>query len=153
MFNPENKEALRQGLIAFISTVEYSELITVKDNVPHIRPMVYVNEGLTIYMISRKNTAKLEQIKANPNVSVMVIKSLEVTSDTKELIIEGLASFVPEEDERQRVFELFRQKPPAFQEWVGKNRRDFEVIKILPKLLRYFDYSQGESEPKVLKVS
>ncbi len=139
-------------MIDFISRVEYSELITVKDNVPHIRPMVYVNDGLTIYMISRKNTAKLEQIKANPNVSVMVIKSLEVTSDTKEVIIEGRASFVPEEAERQRVFELFQQKPPTFQEWVGKNCQDFEVIKIIPKLLRYFDYSQGESEPRVLKI-
>ena len=147
-----NKERFRQGLVDFISSVEYSELITVKDNRPHIRPMVYVNDGLTIYMISRRNTPKIEQIKASPNVSVMIIKSLEVSSDTKEVIIEGRASFVPGETERNRVFEMFKEKPPNFQEWLGKDPNDFEVIKIVPTSIRYFDYSSGDSQPRVLSI-
>ncbi len=151
--NTADSEQFRQQLIDFISTVEYSELITAKNNVPHIRPMVYVNDGLTIYMVSRKNTAKVEQIRANPNVSVMIIKSFETTSDTKEVIIEGQASFVSDTNERQKAFDLFKQKPQNFQEWADRDTGAFEVIKIIPQLLRYFDYAQGESTPRVLTVN
>lgn len=152
MFKSSTQEEFRQKVVSFISSVEYSELITVTGNVPHIRPMMYVNDGLTIYMASRKNTAKVEQIKTNPNVSVMIIKSLQESSETKEVIIEGQASLVTNQAERETVFDLFKQKPLTFQEWAGKDTNEFEVIKIIPQLLRYFDYSKGKSEPSVLEV-
>ncbi|MBI5788312.1 MAG: pyridoxamine 5'-phosphate oxidase family protein [Candidatus Schekmanbacteria bacterium] len=156
MINPtkiNNPESLNKELINFISQVEYSELITVTDNLPHIRPMVYVNDGLTIYMISAKQTAKVSQIKANPNVSVMIVKSFQASSETKELIVEGRASFVTDQSLRAKVFELFKQKPQTFQEWVDKEHADYEVIKIIPHLLRYFDYAHGQGEPNILKIT
>ncbi len=150
----EQPADFKQHIIDFISQVEYSELITVEDDTPHIRPMVYVNQGLVIYMASRRNTSKVHQIKANPNVSVMIIKSFQDAGHTKEVVIEGTASFVTREQERKWVFEAFKRKPPIFQEWTESNSiKEYEVIKITPDLLKYFDYAQGESTPKILELN
>ena len=149
----ESPGDFRQRIIDFISSVEYSELITVVNNVPHIRPMVYVNQGLKIYMATRKGAAKVQQIIANPHVSVIIIKSFKENENTKEAIIEGLASRVTEETERKWVFESFRHKPLTFQEWAERgNPDDYEVIKIEPRLIKYFDYALGDSEPLILRV-
>ncbi len=148
------QEELGQVLVKFISQVEYSELVTVENNLPHIRPMVYVNRGLTIYMASRRQAQKIKQIKTNPHVSVVILKSFKEGQNTKEVIIEGVASVIADEQERRWVFDAFKTKPPAFQEWAERNAEtDYEVIKIEPRLVKYFDYSTGESEPQILHVS
>ncbi len=150
----ETLEDFRRKVIDFISSVEYSELVTVANNVPHIRPMVYVNNGLKIYMATRKGAVKIQQIIANPHVSVIIIKSFKENEDTKEAIIEGLAGRIIDEVERNWVFEAFRQKPRAFQEWAEQgNTDDYEVIKIEPETIKYFDYARGESAPAVLKIN
>jgi general stress protein 26 len=157
MFNSQDTgqgEDFKQRIIDFISKVEYSELITVEGDVPHIRPMVYVNRGLTIYMATRRNTAKVKQIRANPHVSVMIIKSFQEAEHTKEVIIEGTASFVTGREERRWVFEAFKKKPLTFQEWAETgSTEEYEVIKITPHLLKYFDYAAGEQEPKTVKLA
>ncbi len=144
----------KRHIIDFISQVEYSELITVEGNVPHIRPMVYVNQGLTIYMASKRNTSKVQQVKNNPHVSVIIIKSFHEAEHTKEVVIEGMAVLVTEEQERNWVFDAFKKKPLTFQEWTESgSTEEYEVITITPGLLKYFDYAQGESMPEILKLN
>ena len=148
------EDNFKQQITEFLSQVEYSELITVEGDVPHIRPMVYVNQGLTIYMATRRNTSKVQQILANPHVSVMIIKSFQEVKHTQEVIIEGVAGLVTEEQERQWVFEAFKKKPLTFQEWTEDGAtEEYEVIKITPNLLKYFDYGKGESAPKILELA
>jgi general stress protein 26 len=150
----DQEKDFKQHIIELISNVEYSELITVNGDSPHIRPMVYVNQGMTIYMATHRDAAKVQQIRANPHVSVMIIKSFQEAAATKEVIIEGLASFVVDTDERTWVFEAFKKKPLTFQEWVETgSTEEYEIIKITPHIIKYFDYSEGESNPKVLKLT
>ncbi len=152
--NKIEEENFKKKIIDFISQVVYSELITAKDNVPHIRPMVYVNNGLTIYMATRRDTPKVEQIKANPNVSVMIIKSFQEAAHSQEVIIEGLAVLVENENERNWVFEAFKNKPKTFQEWLEVSSTDeYEVIKITPHVVKYFNYAEGESMPQIINLS
>ncbi|MFQ5647551.1 MAG: pyridoxamine 5'-phosphate oxidase family protein, partial [bacterium] len=106
MFGNRDRADFIEKITDFISTVAYSELITVADNIPCIRPMVYVNDALTIYMVSSRAAAKIEQIKQNPHVSVVIIKSFNTQEDTREVIINGLASIVEDEQERKKVFGL-----------------------------------------------
>jgi len=146
------KQKLEKYLIELIQHVEYSELITVENNIPHIRPMIYVNRGLIIFMATHRQTAKVEQIRKNPHVSVIIIKSFQTASETKEVIIEGTAQFVTDGKEREWVFEAFQQKPPTFQEWREGNPADYEVIKITPRLIKYFDHASKESEPTILQL-
>lgn len=149
----DQQEDFKRHIIDFMSKVEYSELITVEGEIPHIRPMVYVNKELIIYMATKRNTSKVYQIKANPNVSVMIIKSFKEAEHTKEVVIEGTASLVTNKQERNWVFEAFKRKPVTFQEWAeSDSSEEYEVIKITPNLLKYFDYAQGESMPKVLEL-
>jgi general stress protein 26 len=133
----------------FISSVDYSELITVADKTPHIRPMIYVSEGVYIYMVTGNDTGKLRQIQKNPNVSVMIIKSLSEVSDSREVIVSGRAEMVEDSGERDRVFGLFQAKPKDYQEWIGKES-EYTIFKITPVELKYFDFSSGESQPRVL---
>ena len=139
-------------LTELLSNVDYSELITVEREVPHIRPMVYVNRGLTIYMASLRGANKVKQIKANPHVSV-IIKTFKEDKENNEIIVEGLADFVSDPSEREWVFSAFKSKPLTFQEWAEDgSSAEYEVIRIVPRLIKYFDYTQGESAPRVLEV-
>jgi general stress protein 26 len=143
-----------QCIVEFISNVEYSELITINGDAPHIRPMVYVNRGLTIYMATPRDTAKVKQIRLNPHVSVMIIKSFQAAEHTKEVIIDGMASLVADQEKRNWVFEAFKKKPLTFQEWAeSESLEEYEIIEIKPYLVKYFDYAEGESAPKVLKLA
>lgn len=151
MFGNRDRADFIEKITDFISTVAYSELITVADNIPCIRPMVYVNDALTIYMVSSRAAAKIEQIKQNPHVSVVIIKSFNTQEDTREVIINGLASIVEDEQERKKVFGLFEKRPRHYQEWTLSDDTDkYEVIRIDSSSLRYFDYSTGDGIPIVL---
>jgi len=145
-------EELKNKLIEFLSEVEYSELITVKDDVPHTRPMVYANDGVTIYMISKKNATKVNHIEKNPNVSVLIIKSFKESEKIKELTLEGKASILPTSEERDNAFRMFDKKSKNFQFWVGKSNDDYEVLRIEPHLMKYFDYSREDGKPLVLNL-
>ena len=70
---PSDDNGFSEWIAGFISTVDYSELITVDGSTPHIRPMVYASDGLVIYMVTANNSHKLTHIRNNPNVSVMII--------------------------------------------------------------------------------
>ena len=145
-----NEEQFSEWIAGFISSVDYSELITVNEGIPHIRPMIYVCDSLNIYMVTANDSSKLLQISNNPNVSVIIIKSLSEAADTQEVIISGKAQEVETHQEREFAFGLFLLKPKTYQEWVGKES-EYTVFKITPDELKYFDYSTGESKPRILK--
>ncbi len=96
---PSNDNDFSKWIADFISSVDYSELITVDGKTPHIRPMVYASDGLDIYMVTANKSHKLTQVRNNPNVSVMIIKSLSEVSDTQEVIISGHAQEVKSSQE------------------------------------------------------
>jgi general stress protein 26 len=146
---PSNEKDFAEWIADFISTVDYSELITVDKGTPHIRPMIYVSDGLNIYMVTANNSAKLQQIKNNPKVSIIIIKSLSEVSETKEVIISGKAEEVQSQQQREYIFKLFLTKPKTYQEWLGKES-EYTVLKITTTELKYFDYSTGDSKPKIL---
>lgn len=146
---PSNEKDFTEWIAEFISAVDYSELITVNKGTPHIRPMIYISDGLSIYMVTANNSAKLQQIKDNPNVSIIIIKSLSDVSETKEVIISGKAEEVQSPQQRGHIFKLFLKKPQTYQEWLGKES-DYTVLKITTTELKYFDYSTGDSQPRIL---
>ena len=149
----DSPEELKSKIVAFLSDVEYSELITVDKGIPHNRPMVYANDGIVTYMVSKKNTSKVNHIKNNPNVSVVIIKSLRSPGKVEEVSLEGKAYIVSDSAERDKAFSLFQSKPKVFQTWLGKvNRGDYDVIRIEPSLMKYFDYSEGDGTPFVVEL-
>ncbi len=148
-----SEQNLKEYIIDFLPQTAYSELITVNNGMPHTRPMVYVNDGLIIYMVTKKETTKVEHIKANPNVSVLIIRSFEMVENIKEITVEGKASILDDQAERGKVFKLFESKPKAFQSWAEQGQLDeFDVIRIDPKLIKFFDYSKEDGSPLVLSL-
>lgn len=147
---PLDDKEFTDWIAEFISSVDYSELITVDGGIPHIRPMIYVSEGVNIYMVTGNDSSKVQQVLNNPNVSVMIIKSLSEASDTQEIIVLGKAEITKSPQEREQVFKLFQKKPTTYQEWTGKESQ-YTILKIIPIELKYFDYSTGESQPRIIK--
>jgi len=149
----DSHETLKEKIIGCLEEVEYSELITVQKGVPHTRPMVYANDCLTIYMVTKNNANKVLHIQENQNVSVLVLKSFQKPENVKEIIIEGVGEIVGEDEERNKAFNLFDKKPKAYQIWAGKSDlNEYTVIRITPNLIKYFDYSKKEGMPLMLKV-
>jgi len=147
-----SNETLEEKIIGCLEEVEYSELITVQNGVPHTRPMVYANDNLDIYMVTKNNANKVLHIRKNPNVSVLILKSFQKPDNVKEVIVEGTGEIVEGNEERSRAFGLFEKKAKAYQIWSGKSDLDeYTVIKIKASVIKYFDYSQKEGMPLVLK--
>ncbi|MFD2445058.1 pyridoxamine 5'-phosphate oxidase family protein [Bacillus sp. CGMCC 1.16607] len=64
--------AIKDMVLKVISDHKTGVLSSVENNKPHSRYMTFYNDDLTLYTPTKRNTEKIEEIKKNPFVSVLV---------------------------------------------------------------------------------
>jgi nitroimidazol reductase NimA-like FMN-containing flavoprotein (pyridoxamine 5'-phosphate oxidase superfamily) len=63
--------AIRDEILRFITRPVYPYLVTTtSEGVPYLRPVICVNDGFQIRMISRLASRKVQHIRNNPRVSI-----------------------------------------------------------------------------------
>lgn len=67
----KNKD-LEKKILNAISNHRIGILSSVENNKPHSRYMTFYNEHLTLYTPTKRDTEKIEEIKKNPFVSVLL---------------------------------------------------------------------------------
>jgi nitroimidazol reductase NimA-like FMN-containing flavoprotein (pyridoxamine 5'-phosphate oxidase superfamily) len=71
MTNARSELAVRDEILQFIARPVYPYLVTTtKRGVPYLRPVICVNDGFRIRMISRLGSRKVQHIRNNPMVSI-----------------------------------------------------------------------------------
>lgn len=97
---PMPRDMLEQHIAEFIKSHNACVLATASDNIPRATPLEYEAEGTTLY-INADPGKKIENIKANPQISVAIhdplhgwltVKGIQITASAK-LITDGDAEY------------------------------------------------------------
>lgn len=117
---------------------ERGVVATSKDDHVTARRMRLMLDGLNIYGWTDRNSRKVEQIKANPKVAVVI----------EYMQIDGVASVKGHPTEEPEFLELLRKKLPHRYDNLVKRWRtisDRAVIEITPKRIALIKFADAEA--------
>ena len=117
---------------------------TTEECEPIVRPVWPVFDGSNIYFASDPDTPKLEQIEANPEVSLVFDDyDKENWSIIKGIRVQGEATIILNGKEYRYAHELLKEKFPEYQtEAGGWKEGDIPIIKVMPT--SYTKWAQGK---------
>ena len=119
-------------------------LATSENNFVTARRMGLIPDGLTIYCWTQKNTRKYNQIKANPNVAVVV----------GFIQIEGKASIKKHPKDEPEFLEVYKKQNP--ERYAGSvshwHEVDYVLIEIAPNRISRMKYAGAGDREAYLNV-
>lgn len=131
---------LKDKISEYLSNHYYLNLATVSSQGrPMAHTVAYVSEGTVVYMITNKNTRKVQNIIQNPYVAYTIDEDDPDWFDMQGLQIEGKASIVTDVKELREVGEIFVAKFPVAADMPPDP--ESIMIKIDPEVIYYLDYS------------
>lgn len=132
---------------------------------PHVSPVVYFSEGMTVYVRARPDTNKIRNIEQNPAVAYTVWEPAPRFDQVRSLQVSGRAR-VLEGAEREHVERIFRTAPGtqaaairAFLEKEGISPEEaypegeaWTIVSIEPTLARWIERSRSADEGQVWRA-
>lgn len=114
-----------ERMIHLLRSKDLCVLATVSDGTPHCSLMAYVLDetGRSLYMATRKDTTKFENLRKNPRVSLLVDTRDEGTggdgNPTRALTVDGRFEPVDREDEGARARAALLERHPRLEPLLG----------------------------------
>ncbi|MBP7829678.1 MAG: pyridoxamine 5'-phosphate oxidase family protein [Kiritimatiellae bacterium] len=133
---------------------------------PHVSPVVYFSEGLTVYVRARPDTNKIRNIERNPAVAYTVWEPAPKFDQVRSLQVTGQARILQGE-ERGRVMKLFQNAPgtqlSAIRSFLEKEGiapeeasppedESLAIVAIEPTLARWIERSRSADEGQVWRA-
>jgi len=78
---------------------------TSKDDIPRVTPIDFYNDGLTLWMTGDPG-GKLENIRANPNVSVGIFNPINRSKENRSVMLKGKASLITYREQKELYMEV-----------------------------------------------
>jgi len=105
---PRNQ--LEQHIVEFIKLHNVCVLSTSKDDIPRATPVTYYSEGTTLYILGDRGTTKLNNISANPRISIGIADPRTSWLSVKGVQITGQVTLItadnPEYEETLRIYDF-----------------------------------------------
>lgn len=137
-------ENLKNKLLEVVQNHKVGTLATIRQDKPFSRFMLFFNEDLELYTATNKETHKVEDIKANPNVHVLLGNECKGWDDPY-VEVEGTVSM----EESSELKEKFWNQ--HLKSWIpSADDPNYLLLKITPISYRYFEKSS--SEPEILEL-
>lgn len=103
-----------EELWAFVAAARTGILTTLRaDGWPLALPVWFVCHDRIVYVRTPARTRKVEHVRRDPRVSFTVEAGLS-WAELRAVVLTGRAHVVPEEEERDRIFELIAEKYQGF---------------------------------------
>lgn len=152
------REQLEQHLVEFIKSHNVCVLSTSKDDIPRATPVTYCSEGTTLYILGDQGTTKLNNISANPRISVGIsdprtswlsVKGVQITGQVT-LITAGEPGFEEalrvynfKERMKENITEMRKAlgKEPGKEIPLDKPPKGLVVIKVESKKIELCEYA------------
>ncbi|MEI2357468.1 pyridoxamine 5'-phosphate oxidase family protein [Mesobacillus zeae] len=136
-------DSLKQKVLSVLEGNRVGSLATIKNNKPHSRYMTFLNEGLTLYTPTTKDTYKTEEIETNPNVHILLGYFGEGMGDAF-VEIQGTAEIKEDKDLKSRIWNEHMEK------WIkSPDDPDYIVLKIQAETIRLMN---DQDAPKTLNL-
>lgn len=133
-------EEIKDKIYEYLSDHYYLNLATISpEGRPMAHTMAYVSKDAVVYMVTNKNTRKVQNIMHNPYVAYTVDEDDPDWFEMKALQIEGKASIVTDEKELGEAGEVLVAKFPITADMPPDP--ESIMIKIEPEVVYYLDYS------------
>jgi len=140
-----SNQDLKEKVINIISNHKSGTLASVENNKPHSRYMTFYNEDLTLYTPTKKDTEKIDEIKNNPYVSVLLGYEEKGQSDAFVEIL-GTSSI----NDTQSLKDQFWEE--SFNKWFDSpNDPNYVFLEIQPETVRIFNLNDELPQEFTLK--
>ncbi|MFD2216623.1 MULTISPECIES: pyridoxamine 5'-phosphate oxidase family protein [Metabacillus] len=133
-------EDLKNKLLEVVQNHKVGTLATISQNKPFSRFMLFFNEDLVLYTATNKDTHKVEDINANPNVHILLGNDCKGWDDPY-VEVEGTVMV----EESKELKEKFWNE--HLKSWIpSADDPNYMLLKISPSSYRYFEKSSSEPE-------
>jgi general stress protein 26 len=134
---------------------ETSDLVvaTVRpDGWPQVTVVSYVSDGLDIYFIVGRTSQKLQNIKANPKVSIAVDGFTNDWNKIQGLSLAGLATVITDAEGLGHIGGMITKKFPQASGMPMPDPKDIAGIKVEPQVISVLDYTKGFGHTDLVRL-
>ncbi len=152
------RDQLEQHLVEFIKSHNVCVLSTSRDDIPRATPVTYYSEGTTLYILGDRGTTKLNNISANPRISIGIAEPRTSWLSVKGAQITGQVTLItadnPGFEEALRIYnfkERMKENIEEMRKALGKETgkeipqakppRGLTVIKVESKKIELLEYA------------
>ena len=131
-----SRDSLLTAARAVMDAAHYCALVTVDaSGVPHARTMdpVPPEDDMTVWLGTNRRTRKVEQIRANPQVTLYY----QAPDGSGYVTITGRARLVDDESEKASRWK------PEWEAFYPDPASDYLLIEVVPERVEVVDYSRG----------
>jgi nitroimidazol reductase NimA-like FMN-containing flavoprotein (pyridoxamine 5'-phosphate oxidase superfamily) len=136
----------RDCLHEYLNKSKFIVLSTINnEQVPTLRTLgSFAVDGLTAYFSTGKGTDKVQQIRSNPQVSILFQHENQELGSFINATITGEASEIKAEAELKQAIKLLSDRSPRFKERVEKGELGNNTFfRIDPQEVKVLDFSKG----------
>ena len=137
---------LKNKVVDYIGKTKFAVLATIgEDNAPKLRTIAsFANDELKIYFSTGKSTAKVKQIKENPEVTLLFQHEGQQLAEFRNIILTGTAKILDGEEEFEKAVNLLGARSQRFKERVEQGQLEDTLIFVIePKKVKSLDFSKG----------
>ncbi|MCL3779379.1 pyridoxamine 5'-phosphate oxidase family protein [Prolixibacteraceae bacterium JC049] len=141
-----------KNIEAYLQTHGLLTLATVSaEGQPMAHSVEYISEGNTVYFISHEGTRKVANIKENSKVAYTVDEDYQDWSQIQGIQMEGKASFIEEENEKNRIRQKYVERFPQVMNFPPEFAQAMCLIKVEPIHAKYIDNTKGMGHHELVK--
>ncbi|WP_102275004.1 pyridoxamine 5'-phosphate oxidase family protein [Cytobacillus massiliigabonensis] len=138
-----NQEDLKDHIVKIISNQRTGVLSSVENNKPHSRYMTFYNDDLTLFTPTKKDTEKIEEMKKNPSVSILLGYEGKGIEDAY-VEISGKAMIKDSPEAKTNLWN------DSFSTWFnGPEDPNYVLLQIQPEVIRLLNI-HGEPSQKLI---
>lgn len=128
--NAASEAAFQEEMMRIVRDVQWSFLATAQEDQPRVRVVHAVWEGFVCYVATDPTSPKAKQIADNPRTEMIYWAP---APKFQHVTVTGVGSFVPDDTECKRVYDLFATAPEGYDPkmlWPNGPDATFAVLRI-----------------------
>lgn len=148
--------SLLETVTSIIDGTNDMTLATVrKDGFPQATTVSYVNDGLTIYFVTSRDSQKANNIADCNKISLTIDPPYANWDEITGISLGGYAELITDKNEIEKVGELVYKKFPQVAQYMPENNEDSDEVVffcIKPVVISLLDYRKGFGHTELIEL-
>ncbi len=124
---------VRKAIVKLLAQERVCRVATAgRSGMPHVVPVCQVVAGGKVYFATGNDNQKVRNLKANPQMAVLVDLYSEDWRFIRGIMVQGRARFVPRGREFRKIRALLYQKYPQYPDESAVTESDTTIVEMTP---------------------